>query len=167
MKHLFSAVCILLAFPAISQPGKIDTIAKAQIIKLAFITGEWKGSGWVLGADKQKHYFDQTEKVQFKLDSTALLIEGVGKTNGIVTHNALAIITFVKSKEHFNFQSYLSSGHGGSFKAELLANRLYWYPSDNMRYIIYLTDKGQWYETGEINQNGQWMQFFEMTLNKL
>ncbi|CAN5383873.1 hypothetical protein BH23BAC1_BH23BAC1_05400 [soil metagenome] len=36
-----------------------------------------------------------------------------------------------------------------------------------MRYIINLNDQGQWYEKGEIKRNGNWLQFFEMTLDKL
>jgi hypothetical protein len=26
---------------------------------------------------------------------------------------------------------------------------------DNFRYIIYINDEGQWYETGELNRDGQ------------
>jgi hypothetical protein len=35
-----------------------------------------------------------------------------------------------------------------------------------MRYIIYLNDKGQWHETGEMKRENDWFQFFEMTLDK-
>ena len=85
---------------------------------------------------------------------------------GLVTHNALAVISFNKEENTYNFQSYMSNGRSGSFKAELIENKLFWYPVDNIRYIIFINDEGQWYETGEMNRNEQWFQFFEMTLDK-
>jgi hypothetical protein len=35
-----------------------------------------------------------------------------------------------------------------------------------MRYIIFLNEKGQWYEKGEMKRDAGWFQFMEMTLNK-
>jgi hypothetical protein len=29
-----------------------------------------------------------------------------------------------------------------------------------------MNDQGQWFEVGEMNREGTWYQFFEMTLNK-
>jgi hypothetical protein len=40
----------------------------------------------MMGRDGSKHEFTQTEKVQFKLDSTALLIEGLGTDQGQLVH---------------------------------------------------------------------------------
>ncbi len=76
-------------------------------------------------------------------------------------------ISIYHSDHHqYNFQSYMTDGRNGSFKTELIKNKLYWYPVDNFRYIIYINDEGQWYETGEMNRNDQWFQFFEMALDK-
>ena len=119
-----------------------------------------------MGRDGQKHPFNQTETIRFKLDSTAILIEGLGKSNEQVTHNAMAIVTYNRSENNYNFRSYLSTGRTGDFKAELIDGKFYWYPNDNMRYIIYLNDNGQWYETGEMSSDNAWFQFFEMTLDK-
>ena len=79
---------------------------------------------------------------------------------------SLAVISYDKQEKHYNFQSYMSNGMSGSFKAELIENKLYWHPADNIRYIIYINDAGQWCETGEMNRNEQWFQFFEMTLDQ-
>jgi hypothetical protein len=143
-----------------------DSISQAKISKLGFMVGKWKGSGWIMGRDQQQQHFEQTEDVQFKLDNTTILIEGLGQSEGFITHNALAVISYNKQDKHFNFQSYMSNGRSGNFKAELIGEKLYWYPMDNIRYIIYIKEKGQWYETGEMNRNDQWFQFFEMTLDK-
>ncbi|CAN5384037.1 hypothetical protein BH23BAC1_BH23BAC1_05410 [soil metagenome] len=88
----------------------------------------WSSSS--LGQDGKKHIFDQTEKVQFKLDSTALLVEGMGFTEGKIIHNALAIICSQKTEHDYTFQSYLANGRKGEFKAELMDNIFYWYPND-------------------------------------
>ena len=168
MKTTLSLLVFLLLSLSVSmgQMLETDSTSQAEISKLGFMVGKWKGAGWIMGRDQQRSSFEQTEDVQFKLDNTAILIEGLGKSNGLVTHNALAVISFNKEENSYNFQSYMSNGRSGSFKAELIENKLFWYPVDNIRYIIYINDEGQWYETGEMNRNEQWFQFFEMTLDK-
>lgn len=116
--------------------------------------------------DGTKSEFEQTEKIEFKLDSTAILIEGKGKSGGTIIHNALAIISYDREDQHYTFQSYLHNGRKGQFKAELIRDKFFWYPNEKMRYIITLNDQGQWFEIGEYNRNGSWYQFFEMTLDR-
>lgn len=157
----------LFSFESYSQEAETDKEAQEAITKLEFIVGNWAGTGWTMGRHKQKHTFSQTERISFKLDSTAILIEGLGKHNEKIIHNAMAVVTYNKIDKNYNFQSYLSTGTGGNFSAELKDRKFYWYPNENMRYIIYLNDKGQWYEIGEIKRENEWFQFFEMTLDKL
>lgn len=147
------------------QHGNNDE-AKAEMQKLRFLEGQWEGSGWIMGQDRNKMSFTQQENIQFKLDDTALLIEGKGKNNGIVMHDALAIIIFDNESKAYKFNSFLSDGRNGSYKAEIIGDKLYWYPADYIRYIIEINKDNQWYEIGEINKEGNWYQFFEMTLNK-
>jgi hypothetical protein len=163
---IFSTVLLFVTSTINAQNLETDKEAQKAISQLEFIVGDWAGTGWMMGRDGQKHTFDQTEKIKFKLDSTAVLIEGLGKSYGEIIHNALAIVTYNKAEENFTFRSYLSNGRGGDFKAELMDRQFYWYPNENMRYIIYLNDKGQWYETGEMKRGNEWFQFFEMTLDK-
>lgn len=160
---------IVLTFYSVlsfGQVEKTDSISKNEISKLDFLVGKWEGQGWIMGRDGQKHPFKQTENIQFKIDSVAILIEGLGKSHGLITHNALAIISYNKNDSIYNFRSYTSTGRGGSFDAELIGEKFYWYPNKNMRYVIWINDKGQWYETGEFKRDNEWKQFFEMTLNK-
>jgi hypothetical protein len=151
----------------LGQEIKTDSISKEEISKLEFLIGEWQGEGWILGRDQQKHQFQQTENIHFKIDGVAILIEGLGKTNGQITHNAIAIISYNKKESNYSFQSYTSTGYGGSFKAELIEGKFFWYPNDNMRYVIWINEQGQWYETGEFKVDEKWSQFFEMTLDKM
>ena len=132
-----------------AQIGKTDLVSQSRIAQLDFMAGKWEGSGWMIGQDRQRHEFEQTEDIRFKLDDTILLIEGKGISNGNVIHNALAIVSFDKEEDQYKFRSYLANGRKGEFKAELIDGKFYWYPMDNMRYIIEINDQGNWYEKGE------------------
>ena len=85
----------------------------------------------------------------------------------MIIHNAMAIVSYNKKGANYTFQSYLQNGRKGEFKGELLDGKFYWYPSVNMRYIIELNEKDQWYEIGEIKRDEIWYQFFEMTLDRI
>jgi len=163
---LLIALLLMISGFARGQELKTDSLSKSEIGKLEFMTGKWEGTGWMMGRDGKKHEFNQTENIQFKIDGVVMLIEGLGMSKGKVTHNAIAIISYNKEEKNYKFTSHLSSGRGGSFNAELKENKFHWYPNENMRYIIWLNEKGQWYETGEFNRSGKWFQFFEMTLDK-
>ena len=168
MKTIISTFVLVLfiAGQTFSQSHETDSISKAEISKLNFLLGNWKGNGWMMGPDGKKSEFDQTENIQLKLDGTILMIEGEGTSNGKVIHNALAIISYDKENDDYSFQSYLQNGRKGKFKAEFKNDSLYWYPMEHMRYIITLNDQGQWYEIGEMERNSEWFRFFEMTLNR-
>lgn len=107
-----------------------------ELSKLSDMIGTWEGTGWIIMEDRQKYTFDQTEKISWKLQNTAILIEGLGKSEGKTIHEALAILTFSPEKKGLNFRSYLPDGRSGDYKAELIDNKLYWYPTENVRYII-------------------------------
>jgi hypothetical protein len=168
MKKLFSVVFALFCFHsgANSQHFTTNQEAKAEVIKLAFLTGDWQGSGWIIDRDRVRRTFEQTEHIQFKLDSTAILIEGRGVANGIIIHDAMAIITYNQAEGHYDFRSFMVDGNNRAFKAELKDGKLYWYPQNGMRYVIWLDEKNQWQEEGEYFVNEQWFKFFEMTLAK-
>ncbi len=168
MKKLIIIILTLasLIVVANAQTRETDKTAQAEVKKLAFLVGEWKGTGWMMGQDQVKWSFDQTEKIFFKLDSTAILIEGLGKSNGKIIHDALAIITSKGESDQYDFQSFLPSGQKGTFNSELIDGVYYWYPTEFIRYIIRINERGQWVEVGEINKGGNWYQFFEMTLDR-
>lgn len=163
----FSACLLFFAGDGMAQVPQTDTVSKNAVRQLAFITGQWKGEGWMLAPNGTKYTFMQTENVQFKLDSTALLIEGLGKSGERIIHNAMAVISFNKEENNYSFQSFLATGRKGSFRAEMIGNKLYWYPGNQIRYIIYLNEKGQWYESGERKTGNEWVPFFEMVLDKV
>lgn len=160
-------ISVLMIGLSFGQSFETDSISKSEVSKLHFITGKWKGKGWMMGADRKKAEFEQTEDIEFKLDSTAILILGVGRHDGMIIHNAMAIVSYNKEENNYTFQSYLQNGRKGEFKAALIDGKFYWYPNEHMRYIIELNEKDQWYEIGEIKQGEHWYQFFEMTLDRV
>lgn len=171
MKNLIKIIVFIGALTgfqqeALSQNVDTDPVSKKYVSQLSSMVGSWEGEGWMMAADQKRHEFSQTEIIQFKLDSTAILIEGKGMENGKVIHNAMAIITYSGEHDQYDFQSFLQNGRQGSFEAELIDGVFYWYPMENIRYIIKINEQGQWFEIGEIKQGDNWYQFFEMTLKK-
>lgn len=163
---LIFAFALLFVNLSLSQSSETDSISKSKVSQLEFMVGDWKGSGWMMGRDGSKSEFDQTEEIKFKLDSTMVLVEGMGKSGGKIIHNALAIITYNIEEDKFAFRSYMQNGQSGEFPAEMIDGKLYWYPNPNVRYIIWTNENDQWYETGEFKRGEDWMQFFEMTLDR-
>ncbi len=102
-KIITFALCSFLLSQTFAQSTETDKISQSEISKLNFITGHWEVQGWMMGADGKKSEFEQTEKIQFKLDSTAILIEGLGKYKGKIIHNAMAIVSFNKENNDYTF----------------------------------------------------------------
>jgi hypothetical protein len=173
MKNLVKVLLILLMVSGFQlqvfaqESNDPNPVAQEDIQKLSFLEGNWKGSGWIVGPDQKRHTFQQEEIIQKKLAGTAILIQGVGMTDGKVVHNAMAVISDAEGAGKYDFTSFLQNGRKGSYKAELIDGKLYWYPTDQVRYIIMLNEQGQWFEIGEYNTGSSWFKFFEMTLDKV
>lgn len=165
--YLFAACMMGFLNLAHGQSYDLSPEAQEKMEALSFLVGNWKGSGWMIIPDQQRHTFEQSEKVEMRLSGTHLMIEGKGISNGKVIHNALAIISPKEEGGQFSFTSFLQSGSNGTFKAELKERVLYWYPTEQVRYAIQINESGQWHEIGEYNMGTDWFQFFEMTLEKV
>jgi len=162
---LTTLLIIFISNTSFSQQIETDSLSKSKISDLSFMVGNWKGNGWIIGKEGKTN-FEQIENIAFKLDSTAILIEGKGFANGKMVHDALAILTYNKEKNTYSFRSYLPNGRNQEFKAEWIEEKFYWYPNEQVRYIIWLNEKGQWFEIGEYQRENEWHQFFEMTLDR-
>jgi hypothetical protein len=107
---------LLCGFNLNAQHNETDAQAQSEIKKLQFITGTWKGNGWMMMNDGEKHEFQQTELVQFKLDSTAILIEGLGKSEGQVIHDAWLLCHSINKTKITNFNPYYHQEEVGALK---------------------------------------------------
>ena len=163
----FAALVLGVKANAWAQPSyDLNEAAQKKMAELSFLEGKWKGTGWMMGQDQKRSAFEQEETIQFKLSGTILQVEGLGTADGKVVHHALAVISPGEEEGKFDFTSFLQSGEKGTYPAELIDGKLYWYPVKEVRYVIEINDKGQWFEVGEYNAGAQWYKFLEMTLEK-
>tara|TARA_R110002050_G_scaffold158249_2_gene287522 strand:+ start:5096 stop:5644 length:549 start_codon:yes stop_codon:yes gene_type:complete len=150
-----------------------------SVEKLSFMVGEWKGTGWMLGKDRKRKSFSQSEYIKSKANNQALMVDGLGyeiDSSGSVTdrviHKAFGIISFNGEKESITMISF--SELKGRMESEFVfieEKKMYWsFKEANGATIKFTEDfsvADQWKEIGEISMNGKdWYKFFEMNLKR-
>lgn len=145
-----------------------------EMAQLAFLIGDWQGSGWIL-VSETRHSFTQTEHVEAHADGAILAIDGVGEStdaanSGTTIHRAYGTVSYDVNAGLFRWYSVESSGQQIITEANVSEQRLIWSaPAAGGgvdRYTITLDERGRWHEIGERSQDGcRWQQFFEMTLD--
>ena len=173
MKKLGLMVMLLAAVSIAAQPKPDAQVAAMK--KLDYMAGNWKGEGWIeMGGPRMT--FHGGELVQRKLDGVALLVEGsfFGKRPGsdaeVPVHTTLGVISWDPATQTYMFSTWLATGSSGA--RELVVNSDGWQwdipsPRGTVRFIMKLTESGEWHETGAISSDGtNWKQFFEMKLKK-
>lgn len=164
--------------PQAPQPPRGPVKPEAQISamkKLDYMVGSWKGEGWIdMGG--RRITFRGSELVQRKLDGVALLVEGSffarpeGSERDIPVHTTLGVVGFNPEKKAYMFTSWLATGSSGERELQLLPNGWQWsidHPRGKVRYVMSLTEAGEWLEIGERSSDGAaWTKFFEMKLRK-
>ncbi len=175
---LLIALFIALSTPRLAaQLPAPPPAAVAEMSKLKFLVGDWRGEGWVEFAPGQRHAFTSAEHVQLKLDGLLLLIEGIhhtrfpGSTEAIKMHHALATVRYDGDAKAFRMSAYKNDGKSVEPGAEFKDGAFVWGFKDprlgHLRYTIRLNSSGQWFEEGERSPDGKdWKKFFEMTLSR-
>ncbi len=173
MRTLTFTVLLAFAVGAQAPPdAQVAATQKQAMAKLGFLTGKWKGQGWIATGPGEPHRFTQTEDVQSKLGGTLVLIEGLGNEEGAtrVVHQALAVVSYDDAKTSYRFHAYSWPGRYVESEAEVTEKSLQWGSVSgpaNVRFRIVVNEKGQWHETGETSMDGKtWRQFFEMLLDR-
>jgi hypothetical protein len=167
----------LLLMPVAALAQTQNASSSAEMKKLEFLTGEWKGEGWIEFGPGQRRTFVETELVQSKIGGQVLLIEGLGKSKApgqekeIIIHNAMAMICYDAKLKQLRFRAYQAGGRNVESEAKAANGALEWGLEESgrtMRFIIKLDDAGRWFEIGEVSMDGkQWRKFFEMTLQRV
>jgi hypothetical protein len=170
-KSLWLALLCISPFALLAQGPALGQ--RADMKKLDWLIGNWKGAGWIQMGPQGRKEFTQTETIQGKLDGLVLLIEGQGKSkeNGATVHSALAFVSYDDRAKTFRWRAFTAEGRQTDTEAKVGTNTVEWGleipQGGRIRYTIKLTEKGEWFEVGEISQNGQtWNKFFEMTLQR-
>jgi hypothetical protein len=176
---ILSALLLWGALPStiIGQPPGPPAALLREMAKLKFLTGTWRGDGWIEFAPGQRHNFSSSEEVQFKLDGVVLLVEGIHKirvpnqASEMKIHHALATVTYDESAKNYRFDAHKFDGKSVETRGEFKDGAFIWGFKDpqfgQMRYTIRVNAQGQWSEIGERSSDGAaWTKFFEMTLSK-
>jgi len=167
---LFSPRCI-------AQAPTPPAVSLAEMKKLNFLVGNWRGEGWVEFTKGQRHAFRSTERVEMKLDGLFLLIEGIhhtripGRDDELKIHHAVATVTFDQHENALRVIAHKLDGKSIEARAAFKAGAFVWGFKDprlgHLRYTIRLNDARQWFEIGERSADGaSWDKFFEMTLSR-
>jgi hypothetical protein len=152
-----------------------NTIQREAMKKLTFLEGNWNGEANMMVRGQGNQKINQTEKVQFQLGGTILIIEGLGKSvedNSKTVHHAFAVISYDEKSEKYRFTSWLENGLTGEYEAYFddTGNFVWVMESPNggtIYYKIKLDENGHWVETGEWSSGeNQKFEFFSMTLKK-
>ena len=173
-----AGVAIASAATAADEPRRGPPKPEAQIAaiaKLDYLVGDWQGTGSMQFGER-KVTFRGGERVQRKLDGTALLVEGSfyskpeGSDTEIPVHTTLGVISYDPATQKYRFTTWLATGASGERELELLPDGWRWQaesPRGRMRYTMTRGPNGEWVEIGERSSDGvAWQPFFEMTLAK-
>jgi hypothetical protein len=176
---LLIGISLMLLAPVAAMAQSHTAASAAEMKKLDFLAGNWKGEGWIEMGPGGRSTFKQTEAVQSKLNGTVIIVEGLGTgklassgQEGVV-HNALAVISYDSTAKKYLFRAFRADGNYVDANVTMGEKGLIWgfrnpQQGGEIRYTIKLTDAGQWFEIGEFSMDGkQWRKFFEMTLQRV
>lgn len=172
----FAVALLTSILPAAGQaPPDFSALCKEEMKKLAYLAGQWEGDATITGPGPART-LKQHEEAQFRLDSTVLVIEGMGTDDAgdEVLYNAMAVINFNASTREYGFRSFLKDGRSTDAYFKVISdNKFEWgfaAPGNTgkVRYTILLDPADQsWHEIGEFTADGAtWMKFMEMRLHK-
>lgn len=155
-------------------------IAKEKMKLFGSWEGRWQGEGSIQMGPGPAKKTTVDETLQYKLDGTLMLIEGIGKSidpetkQSLIVHHAMAILSFDQPSSQYKFNTYLKDGRSTPAILKVIEeNKFEWgfdSPNGKIKYIITIDPvKNTWNEIGEFsNDNGtSWLKFFEMNLTKI
>ncbi|MEW6207810.1 MAG: hypothetical protein AB1631_05545 [Acidobacteriota bacterium] len=178
MLYFRSAVLSIVIVGLSTLVASAQTSSSADMKKLDFMIGEWKGGGWMEYTPGRKELFRGTETVVSKLDGAVIQVEGLhyakrpGSDKETVIHNALGILSYDEQLKLYNFHAWLANGRYTKAEVKLIDKGWQWGYADprgaTVRFTIRITEKGDWHEIGEVSLDGKtWRQFFEMNMQRV
>jgi hypothetical protein len=181
MKTLLIALCALVGLwcgqvIAQSQEG----LHKEKMKLFSGWVGQWQGEGSMQMGPGEPKKSSVLEKIEWRLDGTVLLVEGLGKSlnpstnEQVVTHNALAVLSYDAASNEYKFKTYLKDGRSTDAWLKSTGENTFQWGFDipargKTRYSITLDpSKKTWNEIGEYSADStSWSKFFEMNLVKI
>lgn len=167
---------LLLAAPAAAQPPDHSAAAAAEMQRLSFLHGTWRGEGVTTMGPGREERASVLESAQPKLEGSVLLVEGLGwrGTQGAadyqVVHKALGVVSYDARRGGWAMRAYRG---GGWVDADVTVGdgEMVWSfdqpGAGRIRYTIRVDEQGRWHEVGDMSPDGQrWHRFFEMRLTR-
>lgn len=145
---------------------------------LSFMTGKWKGSGWMM-TQTGKQSTKITENVVCQLDCAVLSVEGLGtrfdslSKKEVVTHDAFGVISKDVKTNKWVMRAYRKDEVIDAEIVFVSEKVIRWeLPIPNnrgtMRFTTDFTAANKWKGTGEYSRDGQnWMKIMETDLTKV
>ena len=125
---------IFLLLMVLGEPKMIGDISD-----LAYMVGEWHGTGWIAQQGGPRQTFTVKEHVQVKAGGSVLAIDGAGKDEqGVLVHDAFGLISKT-SDGTLQFQAFKSGQSVGGDMEKTEEGHLVWgfkLPSGQIRYTL-------------------------------
>ena len=164
--------CILiLSYGLNAQMNPNKGKQQEALRKLLVMAGEWEGTAIMNRGPGNQMTLDQKELVQFKLDSTIILVEGRGfDTAGVMVFNAMAVISYDGTADKYIMKSYTDMGMETDANFEVTETGFVWGfkvpQGGEVKYTAEMTET-TWVEKGAFSQDGEnWFDFIELNLTR-
>ncbi len=165
---------LLLITNISAQMPDFSKEVQSAMSKISVMEGKWKGEGWRMNPDGSKDNSNVLEIIQFRLEKSVLLVEGLGTNDaGKIVHNALGIISFNPMTKQYSMKSFLSNGLSTEATFEVIESNksFHWWFKDarggTIKYKITIMDNN-WNEVGEYSFDGvNWRKILEMNIKKV
>jgi len=173
MKRLSIVFFLMLsASQMFAQDAKVN---RENLRKLDFMAGNWKGEATIQQRGGAPIKVVQEEKIEWRLDSLVLTVEGTGKDllTKKVNFHAFAVIAYNQQTKQLGMKSFTLEGRQMDAYFNVVADNQYMWgfdvPTGKIKYSITISPQAKtWYEKGEFSPDGtQWFPFMEMNLTKL
>lgn len=171
---------ILIAFFSVTlsqAQGTAPESLKQEMKKLGYMTGKWKGEATIRQQDGSVLKISQEEIIQYKLEGTVILIEGIGRNPEVgdaIVFNALAIVSYNPNTKSFAFKSHVLDGNQTDAYFKIIKDYNFEWGFDTpnkakIKYTIVLNPSAKtWVEKGEYSPDETtWYPFMDMNLIKV
>ena len=175
MRAILSSILMTMLFAgaAVAQPGEPSAETREAMARLSFLVGSWKGDAWTQ-MGPQREEMTQTESVAAHLDGLVIVIDGEGRLKSNpdkIVHLAFATITYDPETKGYRVLAVRKDGKSvdatGTFTEDGAFQWGFAMMGGNVRFLIRLTEAGEWLETGEFSADGTvWKQYLEMRLKR-
>jgi hypothetical protein len=165
-----------LALAALAGPvtAQQPTVA-AEMQRLAFLEGQWEGTGWMVMGPGGRKEFSIRESARWGAGGNVMVLDGLGVEkladgSERPVHQAFAVISWDPAASVFRLRAYRAGGGEVEDAPVVSDNGLVWGFREprggHIRFTVRFADD-TWHEVGEYSQDGAtWQSFLDMRLKR-